>query len=143
MILRFFKTNQPAVAFVIPLVVLVLWLPCFSHHAVSEMPDGMPLYQWILSFISSLPAFVIKLICIALVSFQAIYIHHIVVKHEVLYKDSYLPSLMFAVIASSLPEFQQFSPILLVNLVMLFFINRSFSLFKAAEPTSRIFDCGF
>ena len=143
MILRFFKTNQPAAAFVIPLIVLVLWLPGLFHPAINASRDGMPVYQWIYSLVNPFAALVIKLLCIAIVSFEAIYIHFIVVKHEVLYKDSYLPSLMFAVVASCLPEFQQFSPVLLVNLVMLFVMNKSFSLFKEPSPIALIFDCAF
>ena len=143
MILRFFKTNQPAAAFAIPVIVLVLWLPAFSHPALSDMQDGMPVYQWLFALVGHLPSFVIKLICIAIVSFQAIYIHRIVVKHEVLYKDSYLPSLMFAVIASCLPEFQQFSPVLVVNFLMLFVMSKSFALFKEESPVPLIFDSCF
>ena len=143
MILRFFKTNQPAAAFAIPLVVLVLWLPGFFHPALSEVADGMPVYHWLLKLVRPLPDAVIKFLCIVMVSGQAIFIHRIVVRHEVLFKNSYLPSLMFAVIASCLPEFQQFSPVLVVNLIMLVVMNKSFALFKEAFPVSRIFDCGF
>src|SRR6185369_2231315 len=124
MILRFFKTNQPAAAFALPLIVLVLWLPGFSRPAISDVQDGMPVYQWLFSWVNQMPAFAIKLLCITIVSFQAIFIHRIVVKHEVLFKDSYLPSLMFAVIASCLPQFQQFSPVLVVNLLMLFVMSK-------------------
>lgn len=143
MILHFFKSNQPAAAFALPLIVLALWLPAFSHPALSDMPDGMPVYQWLFALVKHLPPAAIKLLCIAIVSFQSIYIHHIVVKHEVLYKDSYLPSLMFAVLACCLPEFQQFSPLLLVNLLMLFILNKSFALFKEESPIPLIFDCCF
>ncbi len=143
MFLRFFKTNQPAAAFAIPLIVLVLWLPAFSHAAISNTQDGMLVYQWLAALVNHLPPAIIKLLCIAIVSFQAIYIHYIVVKHEVLYKDSYLPSLMFAVLASCLPAFQQFNPVLIVNLLMLFILNKSFALFKEESPVPLIFDCCF
>lgn len=143
MILRFFKTNQPVAAIAIPFVVVVLWLPCLFHTAISDLQDGMPVYQWILALIQHLPPLLIKLLCIAIVSLQAIYIHYIVVKHEVLYKDSYLPSLMFVVVASCLPAFQQFSPMLLVNLLMLFILNKTFALFKEEFPMPLIFDSCF
>jgi hypothetical protein len=143
MILGFFKTNQPAVAFAIPVIVLVLWLPAFFHPVLAPMQDGMPLYKWIYAHVEKCPSFVTTLLCILIVSFQSIYIHRIVVKHEVLYKNNYMPSLMFAVLASCLPEFQQFTPVLVVNLLMLAVINKTFGMFKEESPVSNIFDSCF
>jgi hypothetical protein len=60
---------------------------------------------------AKLPSGLNWLIMVSLVSFSAIYINQITNKHEILYKNSYLPAFVYALFISSVPEFLTVHPI--------------------------------
>ncbi len=141
--IRFFKTLQPATLFFVPLVILAFWIRNIFHANPVTDNNSLPLWDVAASFFSVFPSAVNFLILSALISFQAIYLNLMINRHEVIYKNTFLPSFMFAVLISSTPSFMQFHPVHLVNLLMLFILNRAFTLFKNDSPVSALFDCGF
>lgn len=141
--IRFFKTTQPAALFAIPLIVILLWAHKVFSFTVPADTFQMPLWSLVRSFFSVFPSWLNLLIFCALISWQAIYFNLLINKHEVLYKNSYLPALFFVLFVSSMPSFQQIHPLHLVNLIVLRIFDKLFSLHQNSKTISTIFDCGF
>ena len=141
--LRFFKSQQPATLFIIPVIVFFLWAQTFFIHPfVINESEGF-LYNLVTGFLKTLPDFVKILITMALVSLEAIYLNTIFNRYEVLYKNSYLPAFIFALLMSFALPLLQFHPVILVNLVLLRALDKIFMLFKNDFPISPLFDSFF
>lgn len=141
--IRFFKSPQPVSLLVIPAIILIMWAQAFSNCFPVLDNSGLPVWQLFLSVFKTLPSAVNWLIMVTLVSFSAIYINRIANRHEVLYKNSYLPAFVYALFISSVPEFLTVHPIHFVNLIVLRVFDKSFSLIKNESPISSIFDSSF
>lgn len=141
--IRFFKSPQPAALFSVPFIILVLWLQAFFKHPVSDKETGMLLFDLLSSVLNLLPAFVQTLIAVALISFEAIYLNNILNRYEVLYKNSFLPALMYTLLMSLALPVLEFHPVILVNLLLLRVIDKTFTLFKNDSPIPSLFDSCF
>jgi hypothetical protein len=141
--IRFFKSPQPATLFIIPIIVLVLWASRLSFFVPVADHTGLPLWAMIASIFSSLPSWLNYIFLAALVSSQAVYFNILLNKHEVLYKNSYLPALIFALLISSNVHFLEFHPVHFVNLIAMRVFDRLFSLYKNESPVSPLFDSAF
>src|SRR5688572_9703893 len=115
--IRFFKSTQPATLIVIPLIVMILWMQSAFRIAPVADVNAMPLWQPVSSFFSLFPSWLNYLVMVALISFEAIYFNLLLNRHEILYKNSFLPAVMFALFASSSPALMEFSPVHFVNLI--------------------------
>lgn len=143
MFIKFFKSYQPATLFAIPLVALVFWITTFFHPVTFYTSDTALFYQWICSYLIHLPKIVISLIAIGLLIFQAIYWNKILNNYEVLYKKSYLPSLFYIILMSTFPSFLYLHPLLLVNTILLFILEKIFAIYKNESSIPLDFDIGF
>src|SRR4051812_5010738 len=98
--IRFFKSQQPATLFIIPLIVFILWFQAFFKHSFISNENGAPLYKLFLTVLGSLPFFLQVLIAMSFISIEAIYLNNIKNRYEVLYKSSYLPAFMYVLLMS-------------------------------------------
>ncbi len=137
--IRYFKTIQPAALFTIPVLCLILWLPGFLNVRDSIAP----FHSLLLNPVASYPSFLQILISVILVSAGAIYLNHVSVKHEIIYRHSYLPAMFYVVLMSFHKDAIQFHPLLVSNLVLIRALDKTFSLFKNDNPVSYIFDSSF
>jgi hypothetical protein len=137
--IRYFKTIQPAALFSIPVVALILWLPGFfrteSHLA--------PYDSLLLNGVKDMPLFLQMTLSIVLVASGAIYLNYVTTRHDVIFRHSYLPALVYVVLMSFHSSVIQFHPLLVSNLVVIRALDKTFSLFKNDAPVSPIFDSSF
>jgi len=141
--IRFFKSPQPTVLFIIPLIILPLWIQAFFIHPFVVTDGGTFLYQAFAGWLAKLPAFLVVFFAFALITLEAIYLNTIVNRHEVLYKQSYLPALLYALLMSMSVTVLNFHPLVLVNLILLRALDKTFMLFKNDSPISPLFDAAF
>jgi len=141
--IRFFKSPQPASLLVIPAIVLILWAQAFMNCFPVMEVSAQPVWKLFLVLFAKLPSGLNWLIMVSLVSFSAIYINQITNKHEILYKNSYLPAFVYALFISSIPEFLTVHPIHFVNLIILRVFDKSFAMIKSDSATPAIFDSSF
>lgn len=141
--IRFFKSPQPAALIVIPVIVLILWAQAFLNCFPVMDVGAQPVWKLFLALFAWLPSGVNWVIMVALVSYSAIYVNQISNRHEVLYKNSYLPAFAYALYISSVPEFLTVHPIHIVNLIILRVFDKSFSLIKNDSAIPSIFDSCF
>ncbi len=143
MLIRAFKTSR-----LFPLILLVvisagMWMISKSVGYKVVDPNGMPLYDLTSCLLALLPSWSGLVIGCVLVSSQAIHLNFVLNKHEVLYKQSWLPALMYVFLAGLLPPFLWFHPLLFVNSILIFVLDRLFSLYKNPHPLSLAFDAAF
>ncbi len=141
--IRFFKSSQAATLFIIPVIVLLGWAQSFFSQSFVVSETGMPVYKLFMRALAELPGFIRVLIAVVLVSLEAIYLNIIVNRHEVLFKNSYLPALMYALLMSLAFPLIRIHPVILTNLVLLVALDKLFSLFKNESPISPLFNGGF
>lgn len=141
--IRFFKSLQPATLIIIPFIVFTFWIrTIFQSMPVSDLKT-LPVWQALLYFLTALPSWINFILLFGLISAEAIFFNLILNKFEVHYKNTFLPAFVFALLISSTPAFMQFHPVHLINLILLFIIERVLTLFKNEIPVSALFDCGF
>lgn len=143
MLIRSFRTTQ-----IFPLVMLVIlsalmWYVSKSSSYNIVAANGMPLYDLTISALAFLPSGLTAFFAFLLFTSQAIHINYVVNKHEVLYKPSWLPALMYIFIAGLFPPFLWIHPILFVNSLLIFVFDKIFSLYKNPAPLSISFDGAF
>lgn len=141
--IRFFKSPQPAALIVIPFIVLILWGQKALNITVLNDETAMPLWGMIAGLMESLPAFLRYILLAGLISLEAIYLNLLLNRHEVLYKNSYLPSLCFVLAISASSVLLEIHPVHFVNLIFLRVFDKIFSLFKNESPMRALFDSGF
>ncbi len=141
--IRFFKTLQPATMIIVPIIILVMWVRIiFQANPVSDL-KVLPIWVAVTYLLNGIPVWINFLFLFGIISTQAIYFNLIINRHEVHYKNSFLPAFVFALLISSTPDLMHFHPIHLINLILLVIIDRAFTLYKSEFPVSALFDCGF
>jgi len=98
--------------------------------------------QGLLQVVGFLPRLFQVLLAVFLISVEAVYLTMVVNRHEVLYKNTYLPALMYVILMSFGNDVVVFHQNLIINFLLIFACDKIFSLFKNDQPVSLIFDCG-
>ncbi len=143
MLIRFYKSNQTATLFSIPILVALLWLPAW-HKALLPVPDqDMPIFKLLQVLMHKLPTPLLPILGILLVSSLAILLNFLVNEFEVLYKKAHLTSLFFVLLASALPSNMVLSPALFASLILVFVLGRIFQLYKNDSALPITFELGF
>jgi hypothetical protein len=144
MLIRFYKSPQPAALIFIPLVALALWFPSFFRDSPSaELTDSiMPFYQPLNTWTDIFPRPVLLVLSVILISIEALWLDRLVSKFEVLYKRSSLAALFYVVLMSLFAETRELHPVILVNGILLLVLDRGFSLYKTETPMRLVFDLG-
>ncbi len=143
MLIRLFRTSQPILAILLLLPIGLTSYASYTYHFTTLEANGMPFYDGILFLVGGMPTWVRVTISMSLIYLQAIHLQFILKRHEVLYKESWLPALMYILLATMLPEFQWFQPMLFINSLLLFALDRIFFLYKNDKPLALDFDVGF
>ena len=141
--IRFFKSPQPAVLFAVPFIVLVLWAQAFFPHPFIAESGSVPLLDFFNGILTKIPDFLQVILVIGFISLEAIYLNNIFNRHEVLDKNSYLPAFMYILMMSLCASLLRFHPVILVNLLLLGALDKTFALFKQESPVSLLFDSCF
>ena len=141
--LRFFKTLQPATLFLIPVILFIFWVRIAfeSQPVVDEL--SLPLWELISDLLGNLPSVLNFLILFCVIAWQAVYFNLILNRHEVLYKNTFLPALVYALLLSATPALMSFHPVHLVSLIVLRILDRAFTLYKSESPATALFDSAF
>ena len=75
-----------------------------------------------------------------IVFIQSIIFGRIITRYNFFNKTSYIPELMFAVLSSLFTPFLTFSPIIICNFLLLWILDRIFSLYRTSSTLSSVFD---
>lgn len=142
MLIRLFKTSQPLSLFILPVLSLILGGAFFLKDNFLIIEKGMPLYLLFIRFLTVNKSLVFITV-VSLITLQAFHFNRILQKHEIMYKNSFLPLLFYVLTCSLVPQFWSFHPLLFVNSILLLVLDKTFSLYKSEGPISKSFDICF
>ena len=71
---------------------------------------------------------------------QALHLNYILNRHEVFFKQSWLPAFIYLIIATQFKDFVEFSPLLVVNTLFILFLDKIFALYKNQKTIGITFD---
>jgi hypothetical protein len=150
MLIRLFRSTQIFPVAVLILVSIAISLISWSLHYSVVAPNGMPLYDLISGFFMNFEAsggakstVLSAVIVFILITSQALHLNFVLNKHEVFFKQSWLPSLIYLIVASIIPQFIWFSPLLFVNSILIFALDKIFGLYKNSGALALAFDSAF
>ncbi len=143
MIIRLFRNTQPMALVILILISASMWLISWMQHFSIQESGTMPFYEFLLKLLKGFPSYVAVIIGFILTTSQAIHLNMILNKHEVLYKASWLPALIYIFMAGLLPPFLSFHPVLFVNSILIFALDKTFSLYKNDSVLALTFDSAF
>src|SRR5262245_25630227 len=127
MLLDTFRSQQPANYVILSGIAVILWLPVIiSGPAAIPEFHTMPVYAWLASVFPGRAGTTLALL---LVIFEAFYLNYLINKYEVLYKPSFLPALVYILLMSCARDMMWLHPPVLLNLLLLLFLDRAFALF--------------
>ncbi|MBL7893262.1 MAG: hypothetical protein JNL63_11580 [Bacteroidia bacterium] len=142
MLVRFFRSHQPVLLIIIPVIAALLWLPAFIHPALPAVKHQMPLFELMVKPLLSNPL-LCSIAAFFLLIIQAFLFNYIIDKYEITGKRSYLPVLMYIVFTSFSPELLWLHPGLFANIFILLALNRVLATYRNTSALSPCFDAGF
>lgn len=140
MLVRIFRSTSllpPVLLFLLAGLAMAATLPVFSP-AVSE--NGLYLYDSIVRALGFLPFWCTALCSSLLIFSQALHLNLVLNKHSVQFKSSWLPALIYLFLASLLVPVHGFSPVTIVNTLLIFVLDKLFGLYKNPAAWGMIFD---
>ncbi|MEO8150480.1 MAG: DUF6427 family protein [Bacteroidia bacterium] len=141
--IKILKSN-PGIAFIIvPLIAILAWVLAYSKGLMVATNGAMPLYDLLIKFVLPEQKLFYSISGCLLVIAQAFHLNFVLNKHEVIYKNSWLPSLFYVLLMSLIPQFLVFQPILIANSITILIIDKIFKLYKNQQPLALDFDIGF
>jgi hypothetical protein len=142
-IINLFKNSQAICFVLIPLFLAIAWISAAYGESTFLVSNPMPLYNVIFGVLSSLPGWVGGVLGFLLTTSQVFHLNYIVQKHEVLYKNSYLPALFYLLFIALIPQFLTFHPVLIANSILIFALDKLFKIYKNPAALSLVFDTCF
>lgn len=140
MVIKFFKSQQPLAYFIMAIITFFIWSICFFITFSINSGNAMPFYNLLISIITPEKKIFYFLFGFALIDSQAIHLNIVVNKNEVLYRNSFLPGLFYLLLMCIIPPFISFHPVLIVNSILIFVIDKIFRLYKNDSPLALDFD---
>lgn len=140
MVINFFRSQQPLAYIMLAITAIVIWIAGYGSNFAVHTDNAMPFYFFILSIIKPFPTALYFLSALTLIIIQAIHLNNIINKHEVLYKSSLLPGLFFILLSCAIPQFISFHPLIIVNSILIFILDKIFRLYKNETPLALDFD---
>jgi hypothetical protein len=142
MLVRFFRSHQPVLLIIIPLLGLLMWLPAFLHPLPLVVSHPMPLFELLTKPLISHP-FLASLLAFLLLLLQAFLFNFILEKYEFSGKPTYLPALLYIVFASFAPGLLQLHPALIASIFILLALHRILGTYRITNAYAACFEAGF
>ena len=123
MLFTYYKNNQPAVLFLLPVVIVVLWAPGFSTQLSTPAITGFFLARFMQYLIGD-TVWLGKAIAIVLILAGAVLFNRIFNKNDFLNRDTYLPAFLYVLFCSFFIQIHQLHPLLFSNLFLLLCLDK-------------------
>ncbi|MBL7732540.1 MAG: hypothetical protein JNM88_15295 [Chitinophagaceae bacterium] len=141
-----FKQKNPANLFLLLVLGVLIKLPIFQHpHAVTTDTEDGILYQGIVEFLAPTARrnpVIYPIITYLLLFIQAVMLTRFISGQRMMNRPNYLPGMAYMLITSLLPEWNYFSPPLLVNTILLFVLSGLFKVYNQPNARGAIFNIG-
>ncbi len=142
MIIRFFKSDQPASLVLLPLAAIPAWIFTFSKDTSLYTAHVMPFFEPIGRLGSEYPTAALIMALAALIA-GAFLINFLVLRHELTSRPGYLPALLYLVFMSAGPGLTCLHPLLFANLFIIIALHKVLNTYRKDRAFSEAFDAGF
>lgn len=142
MLVRFFRSHQPVLLLIIPLLAAVLWLPGFLHPATLVIKHQMPLFEFFTKPLLAYP-WAGAIVAFLLLLIQAFLFNYILYKYEITGKSTYLPVFIYLIFTSFSPALLSLTPLSFAGIFVLLALNRVLAIYRNTSALSPCFDAGF
>jgi len=145
MLIGFFRKSYIFQYIILVLLAGVLWAPSFLHP---EPPDTgpdmylMPAYTLLVNLLSS-NAILGVLTAFLLVLIEAFLFNYILIKNELVPKNTLIPALVFVILSSHSRELLHLNPALISGLFLIIILYNLFQVYTEEEAYGKIFNSGF
>ncbi|MFZ4797473.1 MAG: hypothetical protein ACOYMA_08255 [Bacteroidia bacterium] len=142
--LNLFRNNSIfAFVFLIVFTVLIRLLP-FLHTVTIDLNINAPLAQFVFSWVTTFDDYYYfsAVSATLIIVLQAWMVNHMVIKHSIFQKDSFLPALFFVLLNSFYPQQMFLSPQLIGNLFIILMFQRLCNLYESEKPLYVVLDSG-
>ncbi|MBE0648016.1 MAG: hypothetical protein IH596_09545 [Bacteroidales bacterium] len=140
---RFFKSSFPVQFITIGVTGLLLWGIGAIHPPVMPPPNGpVPLYSILFGWLSGIP-YLAMCIGFLLVLFQAFWLNHIILRHNLASHNTSLPALLFLLFISLLPSWLTLTPVNISTFFLLFILRALLEAYNQEEPIELVYTAGF
>lgn len=138
-----FKQKTPANFIVLLLFGLLIKLPVFfsPHVPVLREEDGF-FYKGIVGFMQQTGKMVFPVSAWILLFANAVILTRFINNNRMMASPNWFPGMSYMLITSLFPEWNYFSPPLIVSTVFLFVIHHLFSVYNQPDAKGRIFNIG-
>ena len=136
MLVNIFKSNQKVISLFVILLSVLLWVPSFwieQEQLINK--DSIPFYisnKVLIFLISSL-----------LIGAQGVYLNFIVNEFKLLKTQTHLPALFFVLLNVGISSLLTFTPLIVVNTLLLFVLHQGFLIYNQNKAFSLAFNIGF
>ncbi|MCF8428848.1 MAG: DUF6427 family protein [Bacteroidia bacterium] len=116
----------------------------FLHVIPIDLNINAPLAQFVFSWVTTFEDYYLfsAISATILIVLQAWMVNHLVIKHTILNKDSFLPALLFVLLNSFYPQQMFLSPQLIANLFIILMFQRLCNLYESEKPLYIVLDSG-
>lgn len=132
MLLKLFKSGQPALLILIPFLTGLLWLKYFilpQPVSLAYEPHPMPFYHWISALLEN-RLILGKLITLALLVWMSLLMARLNTRFILLGHRTYLPSVIYLLLASSYLPLQELNPAVFAGIFLVLGIGIMFGAFR-------------
>jgi hypothetical protein len=140
MLVRIFRSTQ---FYPIALIVLFSIAINIVFGVIREPQIGVSgtiFFQDLTNWVNGLNQWLIATLVFVLLTSQALHLNYTLNKHEIFFKQSWLPALFYLILSTQFAAFLQFSPLLLINSIFIFVLDKIFSLYKNQKTLGVTFD---
>jgi len=123
------------------MVALALWSFAFLKVENGSEADIYSIYHWFVHLLDGVPL-IQPVAAIILIVVQAVVLNNLINKNQLIVFRTFVPSLIYIVLMSSIPELLHFNPGLIGNLLFILMLDRLFSTYRDDNSNSKIFDAG-
>lgn len=125
------------------LLAAALWLPAFRFPVAPAVP-GMesPLAYLLATWLTGWPV-AASLAAFLLVLAEALILNHILIRHELVPKNTLVPAALFLVLMSQLPSLQGLHPLLPAAFFIILALGSIFNTYGQPDPTGNVFSAAF
>jgi hypothetical protein len=140
--LKLLKASPAIPLIFMPLMAILLWLLAFGHcfHIDSQYQGFV--YSHLVKYFRLYPQKYVAALCTILFILQAFHLNYILNRHEVLFANTWLPSIIYVMVAAAFTPFLSLHPLLLVQSIFIFILEKIFRLYKNPETKALDFDTG-
>ncbi len=141
--LGFFRTNQLAANLLLIIYVIVLYIAGLFAASTWEINStGGVLSQVIFDYVGT-QGMLPRIFTIVLVLFQALLLNILAARFRVSEEVTMYPGVFYLLLMSTLPEFQNLSPIIIGNTFLILAISALLNSYKKSSSADSIFNIGF